>query len=393
MMKMIFIIIEALLFPWFLIKIFQLTDSKKFIIAALLQFIVLYANQFLFTNHYICALLIIIINIWLVKNSTHKLDRLLIPMLYSFIIVLIDVIVLFVIQMPSVIALMNQFGYDTQVMVMDIMKTTLMISVTYALVHTKAISKMNLDANMWKQAYIAEIIILIMGIALGKFVLINSIGYKFLYFVILVIAIIDVLLISIVYKANLLHNENIRLITHKQNQEFNEEKLRLIKSVKNEIDAIDHRMFYIIFKIDHLLENNETDKIKTIIDKYKEVITKHNMIIDTSNAVFDCLLSLKINDLLANDVVVKTCVFVSEDDFYDNLSFINFVTRILDFLDKSKEIQLFINEEPGVRVIKVLYDECENIEELHEYMKQSLLKFDGNYKLNTRLKELKIVLR
>ena len=396
MMKIIFLLIEAFLFPYFLTKVFDLHNNKKFVVVFISQFVILYANQYMFTNHYLCALLIILINIYLIKNNnTHnsKLDSILIPIFYSFVIVLIDICVLFVIQIPDVLVFMNKLGYDSQIILMDSVESLVLILVTYGLINAGVIKKLNLDANKWKQAYIGEIAVLIMGIVLGKFVLINPFLYKFLYLAIFGLSLLNILFISIIYKANKLYEENIKLVIHKQSQEFSDEKLRLIKSVKNEIDAIDHRMFYIIFKIDHLLENNEIDKIKVIIDKYKEVITKHNMIIDTSNAVFDCLLSLKINDLLANDVVVKTCVFISEDEFYDNLSFINFMTRMLDFFGESKEIQLFVNEEPGVTMIKIIYDHCSKPDDLQDYIKQTILNFNGNYKLNENQNEVKIVIR
>ena len=393
-MTVLFLLIEAFMFPCFLAKIYNIENKKFVFISGILQFIVLYTNTYLFRSEYLTAFLIVLINIIFLKKQVlgNRLDLYLIPIGYYVCIMLSELVVLFFIQLPSIVALINKLEYNIQILIYDTTKLIILLVMTVYLINNNKISSIILDEKKWKHIYMSEGLILVLIIILGKFVLVNPVTYKFLYLVILGVVILNVLFIVNVLKVNQLSKENLNLIVHQQNQMFNDEKLKLIKSVKNEIDAIDHRLFYVIFKIDQLLEDNETEKIKNIIDKYKSIVTKHNMIIDTSNPVFDCLLSLKINDLLMSNVIVKSCIFISENEIYDNLSFINFLTRILEHFSNSQEIQLYMNEEPGYLVVKIIWRQCDKVKELEESISKEIERFNGQYKLNENNSELKMII-
>jgi len=123
-----------------------------------------------------------------------------------------------------------------------------------------------------------------------------------------------------VYIKNGIYNEYLEYVKAYQLRQYNDEKMTLLKNIKNEMNAIDHHLFYVIFHINHLLENHKIDKAQQILQQYKSVLIKQNMIIHTGNVIFDCLLSLKI----IHNVKVKTCLFISQHEAYDHFMFIDF---------------------------------------------------------------------
>lgn len=379
-------LIEAFILPCCLSVIFTLKDYKKYIAKCFVcSSFVLVLNYINNSHLFWLPIMLIFVYVHLLEEQKEmiKIDYSLLAIVLYFIAISSELFVMFIVKVMNI----------QQLIVETFFKSLLLVLIFYTIIKNKKIKRFSLSIFEWHSIIFIELILFAILLVVKQYIETDLHNNFNLYILAFFVIVLNILFMVVIIKTNKLHEKNIQLITHQQNVQFNDEKLKLIRSIKSEIDAIDHRMFYIIFKIDYLLKNNEIDKIKSIVDKYKEIITKHNMIIDTSNAVFDCLLSLKINDLVSNDVIVKTCVFVSKSEFYENLSFINFVTSILDFFSESEEVQLFINEEPGACLIKVIYTDCNKIIDMKEYLKQRITKFNGKYKLEENNRILKIIVR
>ena len=73
--------------------------------------------------------------------------------------------------------------------------------------------------------------------------------------------------------------------------------------------------------------------------------------------IFDCLLSLKLNDMSMKEINIKTCIFISQNEYYDCLIFIDFLSNILDYINNSTFIDLDIREVFSFIKIRILFEE------------------------------------
>ena len=155
-----------------------------------------------------------------------------------------------------------------------------------------------------------------------------------------------------------------------------------MKNLSQEVNAIDHRLFYVLLQVEGLLKNNETEKSISILEKYVDIITKRHLSVETNNNVFDCLMSLKINDMLTNDINVKTVISISQNDNYDSLVFINFITDILNELYNSTFVDISIQEILGLVRISIVFDQTNiNIDKLEKYLLSIVPHVKGSFKL------------
>ena len=201
-------------------------------------------------------------------------------------------------------------------------------------------------------------LILILSMVIVGFLFINEnmkdINLLFLSIILIFSNIIYIYILNKIIKLN-----EYKFLYEKQMQKekYNTEKLMIIKNIKNDIDAIDHKLFYVIFEIDNLIKKNDINNVKKIIDTYKKISLKHKMIIDTCNPIFDCLLSLKLNDMSMKEINIKTCIFISQNEYYDCLIFIDFLSNILDYINNSTFIDLDIREVFSFIKIRILFEE------------------------------------
>ncbi|WP_308698610.1 hypothetical protein [uncultured Thomasclavelia sp.] len=168
------------------------------------------------------------------------------------------------------------------------------------------------------------------------------------------------------------HREKMQLIKDKQQEEFQRQKYYAISNVKNEIEALDHRLFYTVFKIEEYLKKQDYESIDKIIDYYKNQVLKHKLVIDTGNHVFDTLYSVKINEMVMTGIDISNIVLINKNQFYDDLGLINFIQRTLDFFRECKYLKIDISEENGFVVFKLIYrDGIVNLDELKMFLDEN----------------------
>ena len=389
-------LLEAFIFPIFLSAYFKLSNKKLFILlSGTIQLIILQLFNYLEQNNHILTLTIIVFNILTlyIKDRKLTLEKVIITVLFNFVILLSTII-----GMTTVQAIFSSSAIDfpnsniPYIMVCIIGKLILFVF-TYMIIKFRERFYISLEMRKWQLIIIFQLILVFGLVSVGYLISMNILSFNILYIILFTLIVLNFLFIFIIFKINKLNNENLIHVKQNQLHIFNNEKLSLIKNIKNEIDAIDHRLFYVIFQIDNYLNTNEIDKIHKIIDQYKSIILKHNMILETGNSIFDCLLSLKINDLILNNTNFKNCIFISKDEFYDDYQFVNFVSKLLEHLKSCNEIELYMNEESDYTIIKIIfnYDNL-NIDLIHDYLTKELTKFDSNYKIQEKKSEIKIAI-
>lgn len=96
----------------------------------------------------------------------------------------------------------------------------------------------------------------------------------------------------------------------------NEEKLSMMKHIRNEMSITDHRMFYMFMRVEQYLEVGQYERAKSLIHQYKNAMMKYRLVIDTNNPIFDCFYSLKVNEMILSGQNIENMILISEHNLY-----------------------------------------------------------------------------
>lgn len=359
--------IESLLFVWFIADFFDFKDNKnKFIvISALLQFSILEVSQFInyygiFLSFISIFLLIVLIYIF-TKYVTFK---------HIYVILVQNALLMIYIIISVYIC--DLFTFKDTYIIECILCKILQLFGNIIMLKYKNKLAVTLEITKWKVVIVFEIIL---------FILLYSMFYRTLFsdnsafFFELNEILLLILCIMFMYIVNLIneeHREKMQLIKDKQQEEFQRQKYYAISNVKNEIESLDHRLFYTVFKIEEYLKKQDYESIDKIIDYYKNQVLKHKLVIDTGNHVFDTLYSVKINEMVMTGIDISNIVLINKNQFYDDLGLINFIQRTLDFFRECKYLKIDISEENGFVLFKLIYrDGIVNLDELKMFLDEN----------------------
>lgn len=189
--------------------------------------------------------------------------------------------------------------------------------------------------------------------------------------------------ISLLFIVTLIHiNEankiRINSVKEKQKESFENQKINIIKRIKYDIDTTDHRMFYILYNIEMLLKQKNYEKAISLLELYRTQVNKYKLLIDTKNTIFDCLISLNINELISDGIDISTCIIISQNKFYDNFVLISILSDLIFSLKSATSINIKINEINNFSIIK-LYHNCNNVNK--SQIESIILKQSSNFNI------------
>lgn len=377
-------IIEAYIFPIFLSRYFSLEERKKFILCSgTIQFIILNIYSYYNTGNYDLTLLIILFNILSLIIYFKKIifEYVFVVLLYNFLILLTSYIGIYIIYF-FVSAQILISDYNIQKIFICLIAKCLLIFLTVVILKNKNKYLYYMDISEWRPVLYMQLLLMLSIVVVGYLFLSGHMENGNLLFVAIMLILSNVVYIYILSRIIKLNNDKLAYERQIQQEQANNEKLMIVKNIKNEVDAIDHRLFYVILQMEHLIEENDLDKMTKLVDTYKSIVLKHKMIIDTHNPIFDCLLSLKLNDMIMKDIDIKTSIFISQNAYYDNIAFIDFLTHLFDHLDRSSFIDIDIKEVFSFMKIRIIF-EGENIARsaLIEYLGSGSFLKDDPYHL------------
>lgn len=231
----------------------------------------------------------------------------------------------------------------------------LQLTETILLLKFKNKLSLTLDILKWKTVVIFEFILLLLLYFLGYISLSDKPSFTVLAFCVILLLILCIMFMYIINLINTENAEKMKLIQEKQQERFDKQKYYALSKVKQEIDDIEHRLFYVVFQIEKHLENQNYDQIKSIVDYYKNDILRHQLVIDTKNHVFDVLYSAKINELIRNNVNINNYIVISKNRFYDNLAFINLINDILNIFKNCQVLEIMITENNGFVLFRIIH--------------------------------------
>ena len=346
--------IESLLLVWLIADFFGFKESKnKFIfITTLIDFLILEISQF--ANYYgiflsFIIMIVIIISIYIfTKSVTFK---------HVYIILIQNALLMIYIVISVYIC--DLFTFKDTYIIECILCKILQLFGNIILLKYKDKLALTLEITKWKVVIVFEVILLILLYSMFYRTLFSDNSAFFF-------ELNEILLL------NEEHREKMQLIKDKQQEEFQRQKYYAISNVKNEIEALDHRLFYTVCKIEEYLKKQDYESIDKIIDYYKNQVLKHKLVIDTGNHVFDTLYSVKINEMVMTGIDISNIVLINKNQFYDDLGLINFIQRTLDFFRECKYLKIDISEENGFVLFKLIYrDGIVNLDELKMFLDEN----------------------
>lgn len=142
--------------------------------------------------------------------------------------------------------------------------------------------------------------------------------------------------------------EKERIAKKYEEQKYQNLTYDFMKSTKDELNRLEHKMTYQILLIQDFLDKGYDEKARQMINHYIDDIHRVNHTIFTGNELLDASLTLKMKDL-SYDVV--PCFTISKNEFYDNVQFVNFILDLLDEI-KTKNVNFILKEENGFCVVQ-----------------------------------------
>lgn len=382
--------IEALLFTWFIADFFDF-DTYKFryiALATIVQFITLELFQIINYSGFFLSLLIVVemcLSLLIYKREI-KLNDIFIIALYNQLIIIYVILCEMLVKICPILS-----GNVIECIICKVMQ----LAGNGILLQLKNKLSLSLDISKWKVVILFELILMYLLYSMIYRVLINDVTIGVLNFDAILIFILCIMFMYIINLINQENKEKLELIKRSQEEEFSKQKYYAIANVKNEIEALDHRLFYTVFKIDECLKKDDDETIYQIIDYYRNKVAKHKLVIDTGNNIFDILYSVKINEMAILGMDISNTVFITKNSFYDDLGFINFIQEALSYFKDCKYLKIGISENNGFVLFKLIYrDGSVDQSKLKMFFKENDYKQEVMYSLDDlELKGLRITFK
>ena len=350
--------IESFMFSYFLAYYFDVKHKGLyiFITSTLQLFLLTYAN-FIDENGILLSTTIIILMVGSLMLWKRKIqfDYIYIVLLYNCFIIIVALIGVF--TSNTLLSYNPNLSLNIGYMVRGIVAKSIQIILTVLFVKYTINLSTSLNIKEWSIVLgfdfllLSILIISSYSIALGN-------DYRGVMVWILILSFCSSILYRyIIHKIDELNKQRIEYARMEELSKYNSEKLTMIKHVTEEMSKNDHRIFYMLLQMEGYLENQEYDKLKTVIEGYRNLVTKYKLVTNTQNPVFDSLYSMKINDLILKEKNVKNSIFISRRIEYDHLPLIDFITGVLDFFNDCQTIMISMNEVGDTLVVRVIYRE------------------------------------
>ncbi|MFQ6793546.1 MAG: hypothetical protein ACLRT4_12275 [Thomasclavelia sp.] len=339
-------LIGALLFTWFIAEFFEFKDNKKrfIFLVTLIQFICLQIFQIYHCFNFFASILIAIIVCFAVFVYLKRISfsQIFVILLYN--------------GMLLIYAVISQRLRDIfNLIYLDLLFRILQFVINIICLRLKNKLALNLELTKCKVVIVFEGLLICLLYNMAYKIFLNDITIDLLNINALLLFALCVLFMYIINLINRENKEKIRLMEDRQKEMFERQKYYAMSNVKNEIDALDHRLFYTIFKIEDYLNKHEYEKINEIIDYYKNKVMLHKLIVDTGNDVFDVLYSMIINKLTKPGHDISNSVLISKNSFYDDLNFINFIQDVLGYFKDCRYLKIDLSENNGFVIFKIIY--------------------------------------
>lgn len=358
--------IESFCFSFFISRYFKIEKKYEYIlITVLIQFFLMQVGNILGNSGIWLTLSILLIMISSLIIYYRKVDfnYFYIPVLYNLIIFITCYLgILLTLAIRKLIDASNFYLDFNDFLLSSYFSKLFLIIVTIIMIKINKNLSVSLEFRRWNYL-VLFFIVLISNIGIVSYsIIINKININVLYITLILSILLVFLFIATLYNLHKLNKYKIEYTKIQQLEKFNEEKYRMIKNMKYDIDNREHRLFYILMKIKNDIKRKDTVEILKEIDRGLELSNAKHNLIDTNNSVFDYILNLRIRELRYEGMDISICAFISKKTFYDNFQLINLLIKIINEFNKCSILKVNINESNNSVIIKFSYLE-KNVDE------------------------------
>lgn len=384
--------LDSYLFSYFAVKFFSLKHKKFFLFTTILSQSFIY--YIIGNSHFISAICIIGIMTLCIYIDKKKItyDGIYVIITFKVLMILCDMVGL-LIKDILIFSTLITARHIAALFLGKYFPSLLLFIIIEIYFHQHNQIKLSLNYKKWHLVLFFEIILLLQLIIISH--LIDTMGVSILLTCLLGLSL--ALFILFRYVLRELESLNQKEKDYEKNEQllsFHYQKLALMKNLKLDIDSANHRLFYIIYQLEYYLSHQQIQKALKLVENYKQSVLHYDVIIDTENAVFDCLYSLRVNKLINSGVDVENTIFISQNKFYNDFNFINFINELLGYFGGCKTVKVMIQEINNNVVIQVIYQDGVIKEEaLKSFLKKHISFCHMKYRWDdSKVKQLKILL-
>lgn len=355
-------LLETLIFTVFITSYFHL--SKKYLyLTSIIYFCILSYFEYIQNNGLILTIVIIFfmsLSI-IIEKKNINIDYFFIVLLFECLLFSSNFLGVFLLDILQYFLI----DHTLSIIIVNIFAKFILLIISFSILKLKLNLSISLEIKKWFWLILYTITLLSTVVILTSYLITQEQIRGIFIFILFLLNILVLLFVFIIYKIHFMNLNIVEKEKLEQLKKYNQDKLDTIKYLKNDIDVIEHRMIYVLVKLKYSIENNKLDNAKELIDSYMKTITKNKLILNTNNTVFDTVIGLKINELKTSGINVNVSILISENTFYNDLTFINLIINFLEIFKQVKYLNIQIEQiDENVKIKFVYKNGYVNVDEI-----------------------------
>ena len=212
-----------------------------------------------------------------------------------------------------------------------------------------------LDTKRWTGIVALFFLILLEGAILIQNLIQNNINKSKIFFCVVLTGIISILVWEMYKNIFLENDEKMQILLKTEAMKYKKENYKTLSKMSEEIYQLDHNMRYLLMMLKYAITKKNYEESLFLIDDYIKKYDKFKILINTNNPYFDFLLNQELNALLKEKIDVNTLISISQNDFYLNKEYMEYIILIFNtFKVMTKKIAVNIKEEEGKKLLNLL---------------------------------------
>lgn len=345
---------ESFILSYFIYRYFYLSLNQR-IITNIIVFLEITLGNYFFSSSFLLVILVVCTMIVLLRVFGLRTTIELIVINVS--IMLIDMICNMIALVFVSFLTTSGFVFTNVILRFNV---AIIISKFLFLLFAILFSKIKLDLNAkldtkrWTGIVALFFLILLEGAILIQNLIQNNINKSKIFFCVVLTGIISILVWEM-YKNILLENdEKMQILLKTEAMKYKKENYKTLSKMSEEIYQLDHNMRYLLMMLKYAITKKNYEESLLLIDDYIKKYDKFKILINTNNPYFDFLLNQELNALLKEKIDVNTLISISQNDFYLNKEYMEYIILIINtFKVMTKKIAVNIQEVEGNNLLNL----------------------------------------
>lgn len=323
-------IIESSIIGLYSYKFLNIKDMKKLILLIITLFIeISLCNIYIPTGWILTILMVFTVILWGKLN----LNNITIEFLFMSIIVIVFDMIANILAMAIYVLLDSlQLILETNIpsiVIMTIFSKIIFLSIVLLFANYYKSIEMKLDRKKWSSIVLVLFLLLLSGGILIQDLSLNNLNERNTLISILSIVVASFLVLRVYNKLLIENEEKMKVILKNKEIKYKKANYDLISKMCEDISNLQHYLRYILMMEQGCIEKHEYEKGLELIKTYLDKFDKFKIIVNTNNPYFDFNMNNMISELKEYGIDVNVIVAISQNDFYFNNEYIEYILNIL----------------------------------------------------------------